>query len=520
MDTQPLSKIVTLTASQRRLLQHGKYSVYSTAGRPTEPFLGQISTVKDLLVLSVQDLAKRCRITYPDAQNIVDTVCEDLASQLPLRTLDDPESCRDQTFTTGDRLLDEALGGGVRTGKLWEIVGQSAAGKSQLCMQMLLSVQLPSSLGGISGAACLLSTSWTLPTNRLLQIIDSHPNFSDSLCSLSDIHTVKTPTIPALLHVLTNEFPNLIGELEKQPFAKPVKLLIIDALTELFHSDIHVSTETLTERSRNLAEISSVLHRLAHTYNIAVIVVNEVVDVIDRGPPSGVLAHEVIYQDQARFFNRADSIPGENQREAALGLSWANQVNARIMLSRTNRRRYLEQEEVPPKRRRLNSGEPERTDADQPTLIRRLTVIFNSVAPPASLDYVVTQGGVTVLQPEALSRADAKVAESLIPSSTAAPRPSQPLQGPAGISPLDVPLARPSPEVLSDDEPQPLSSQHAVSQSSATLVTAEDGPQDEDEWDAYWRASEAEFGSDFLTELDSSDNLNNLSTDAATRNPG
>ena len=184
----------------------------------------------------------------------------------------------------------------------------SAAGKTQLCLQLALSVQLPREAGGANGAACLLSTSWTLPTHRLLEIINNHPNLSASDCTLSDIQTVKTPTIPSLLHVLSNLLPQLVEELAAQTSAKPVKLLVLDALTELFHSDPKFSSETLFERSKDLSRISTLLHQLAHKYNIAVVVVNEVVDVVERAPTVGALPHEVIYQDQARIFSRAASL--------------------------------------------------------------------------------------------------------------------------------------------------------------------------------------------------------------------
>ncbi|KAF9653174.1 hypothetical protein BDM02DRAFT_3070359, partial [Thelephora ganbajun] len=54
-------------------------------------------------------------------------------------------------LTTGDATLDHALGGGILTGMVWEFVGESASGKTQLAMQLSLLVQLPPELGGLSG---------------------------------------------------------------------------------------------------------------------------------------------------------------------------------------------------------------------------------------------------------------------------------------------------------------------------------------------------------------------------------
>lgn len=38
--------------------------------------------------------------------------------------LDELEGPLDELFSTGDTTLDQALGGGIRTGMLWEIVGE------------------------------------------------------------------------------------------------------------------------------------------------------------------------------------------------------------------------------------------------------------------------------------------------------------------------------------------------------------------------------------------------------------
>ena len=65
---------------------------------------------------------RKCRISHHDAQNILNTVCDELAPKLV--SLAEPALPKDETFTTGDALLDRLLGGGIRTGKLWEVVGE------------------------------------------------------------------------------------------------------------------------------------------------------------------------------------------------------------------------------------------------------------------------------------------------------------------------------------------------------------------------------------------------------------
>lgn len=81
-----------------------------------------ILTVTDLILLSTSDIVKKCRISHHEAQELVNAVCDELAP--PLHSLGDPELPKDETFTTGDATIDRVLGDGIRTGKLWEVVGE------------------------------------------------------------------------------------------------------------------------------------------------------------------------------------------------------------------------------------------------------------------------------------------------------------------------------------------------------------------------------------------------------------
>lgn len=44
-----------------------------------------------------------------------------------LNRLDSLDGVEDEKFTTGDVVLDKALGGGIRTGMVWEVVGERYA---------------------------------------------------------------------------------------------------------------------------------------------------------------------------------------------------------------------------------------------------------------------------------------------------------------------------------------------------------------------------------------------------------
>ena len=104
-----------------------------------------------------------------------------------------------KVITMGNALLDRILGGGIRVSMIWEFVGErqvvvhvaphfllhrqhnswssfffTVAGKTQLALQLSLLVQLPITQGGLDGSAAYLTTSGSLPTPHLVQLLHSH----------------------------------------------------------------------------------------------------------------------------------------------------------------------------------------------------------------------------------------------------------------------------------------------------------------------------------------------------------
>jgi len=352
-----------------------------------------------------------------------------------------------------------------------------------MALQLSLIVQIPFTSGGLSGSTCYLTTSSRLPTERLSEILDAHPLLSRSNCGLGNIHTIATPTIPALIHVLSTTLPLFLNEKSRTLQYKPIKLLVIDTLAELFHSAEKTTTATLVERSQNIAEISTILHKLASTHRIAVVVLNEVVDSFDREyTTSGVdESDSLVYNKQSRLFSRSDSVPGQDQKEASLGLVWANQVNVRIMLSRTGRRRYLDPGHKDKRRRTeehpFNAASRRVEDSvaeNSSTLIRRMAVIFSSVSRPSSLDYIVTATGIAACSHDEIFTPPPIALPLPLPkkSSNGGNLPSLDLR--SQVAPLDVGFV---------EDGENMTASHV---------------QGEDDWESYWNTeedvSEAAFG--------------------------
>ncbi len=83
-------------------------------------------------------------------------------------------------LTPASRLLR----GGVPTGSLTELTGESTVGKTQLCLQLLLTAQLPVSRGGLGGRSLYIHTEGQAPLSRLAAIAAGLPHLSGDPCDL------------------------------------------------------------------------------------------------------------------------------------------------------------------------------------------------------------------------------------------------------------------------------------------------------------------------------------------------
>jgi len=72
--------------------------------------------------------------------------------------------------TSGSKALDEILDGGLETQTITEFYGEYGSGKSQICHQLCVNVQLPPERGGLNGAALYVDTENTFRLERIVQM--------------------------------------------------------------------------------------------------------------------------------------------------------------------------------------------------------------------------------------------------------------------------------------------------------------------------------------------------------------
>ncbi|GAB9474222.1 hypothetical protein Gpo141_00011358 [Globisporangium polare] len=141
-------------------------------------------------------------------------------------------------ITTGAKQLDHILGGGLETMSVTEIHGEFRTGKTQLCHTLCVTTQLPRSQGGGAGKVAFVDTEGTFRPRYNLNPTDVLDNIID-------------------------------------PEQGPFKLLIIDSVTALFRTDFSGRGE-LSERQQRLNQHLIRLVKHAEEFNIAVLVVNQV----------------------------------------------------------------------------------------------------------------------------------------------------------------------------------------------------------------------------------------------------
>jgi DNA repair protein RadA len=73
-------------------------------------------------------------------------------------------------LTTGSKVLDKIVDGGLETQTITEFYGEYGSGKSQVCHQLCVNVQLPIEKGGLNGGALYVDTENTFRLERIVQM--------------------------------------------------------------------------------------------------------------------------------------------------------------------------------------------------------------------------------------------------------------------------------------------------------------------------------------------------------------
>ncbi|XP_047537326.1 DNA repair protein RAD51 homolog 3 [Vanessa atalanta] len=209
------------------------------------------------------------------------------------------------SIPTFSQNLDKVLGSdGIQLGSLTELLGLPGSGKTQLCLQLCASVQIPKALGGLSSEALYIDTNTNFTLSRFKEILFSSlakcQRIMDSSIpireedALKKFHYVKAIGLEKFCAFLY-QLPNFIRN-------KPnVKLIVIDSIAFPFKDGI-----SMKQRTGLLFRLMADLQKLTLKNQIAVVLTNEMTTRI--GLSTGAIV-------------------------GSLGDTWSHRCNMRVLLS-------------------------------------------------------------------------------------------------------------------------------------------------------------------------------------------
>lgn len=200
-----------------------------------------------------------------------------------------------QYITTGSRNLDRILGGGIETGTITEFYGPYGSGKTQICMQLAVNVQLPPEKGGLNGKALYIDTEGTFRPERVLEIAKGIGLNEDVLKNIIVVQALTTDHQMAIIADAVDVIKD-----------NNIKLVIVDSVTSHFRAE-YPGRENLAARQQKLNQHLHQLRTLAWIYNVAVVVTNQVMakpDAFYGDPTEAVGGHVLAHVPTIRVYLR------------------------------------------------------------------------------------------------------------------------------------------------------------------------------------------------------------------------
>ncbi|KAK9705827.1 hypothetical protein RND81_07G085000 [Saponaria officinalis] len=234
-----------------------------------------------------------------------------------------------QKLTLNCPILDRFLAGGIPCNSITEIVAESGSGKTQLCLQLLLAAQLPVDCGGFAASSLFIYTEFPFPHRRLRQLSQSFAHSrggyfgNSSYDPLSNVLVHGVHDADQLFDVLLKLDSFLV---RRNVGRWPVRVIVIDSIAAVFRSEFENTPADLKRRSSFFFKIAGRLKELAEKFGLAVVVTNQVVDFV--GSNDGINGLRI---GNLRYFYTSG-----RRVCAALGLAWANCVNTRLFISRSD----------------------------------------------------------------------------------------------------------------------------------------------------------------------------------------
>ncbi len=195
-------------------------------------------------------------------------------------------------ISTGSKSFDDLLGGGVETKAVTEVYGEFGTGKSQLCHTLCVIVQQERNSGGLAAKGIYIDTENTFRPERIASIAQARG--LDAHKVLENIIVAKAYN-SAHQELIIEETGPIIDE-------SGARLIVIDSAVAHYRAEF-LGRATLSERQQRLNKFMHILVRMAETYEVAVVVTNQIQSSPDtlfgdavRPTGGNVVAHTSTYR--------------------------------------------------------------------------------------------------------------------------------------------------------------------------------------------------------------------------------
>ena len=168
-------------------------------------------------------------------------------------------------ISTGSKNLDQLLGGGLESMSITEVYGEYRTGKTQLCMTIAVTAQLPRSMGGGGGKVLYVDAEGTFRPERIAKIAQRFGVEAEEV--LGNIIYARAYTTEHQNTLLVMAAAHMMEEV--------FSLVIVDSIMALYRVD-YSGRGQLSERQQNLGQFLSKLMKIAEQFNVAVLLTNQV----------------------------------------------------------------------------------------------------------------------------------------------------------------------------------------------------------------------------------------------------
>ncbi|KAL1521934.1 hypothetical protein AB1Y20_021582 [Prymnesium parvum] len=282
--------------------------------------LAGFSVVADLDGISALELADELKMSPSDASQLLASV-----RSHGLRTPRAPPATsalellhderHSEKIVTAVKELDDLLGGGIPLRQLTELVGVPGVGKTQLSIQLALTVQIPRLFHGAEGEAVYIDTEGSFMAERahamaeaLLRHLHATAHRAADHAQAAAAASLRASHLLERIHCFrVHDAAELLATVRSLNFflaeRKTVKLVVVDSVA--FHFRHGVSD--YTRRHQMLGQLTQALSEYATRHSLSVVMVNQVT-------------------------TKVNDATNTSSIQPALGESWAHACNIQLVL--------------------------------------------------------------------------------------------------------------------------------------------------------------------------------------------